>query len=90
MNQLPHASTPCPADHPLMVSWKAYQGTEDFKNSKHWAMVLAPLVQMGDPDADRKRLYGIAPIEERERHLMGSLWSCFMAGFAAAGGKIRS
>lgn len=84
---LPQASAPCPADHPLMVSWKAYQETEDFKNSKHWAMNLIPMVQMGDPDGEKKRSYGIAPIEERERHIMGSLWACFMAGFAAAGGK---
>ena len=81
------ASTPCPDNHPLTVAFKKYEATDDFKNSKHWAMTVAPMIQAGDPDAERKR-YSLMPVEQRERHILGSLWAAFSAGFAAAGGKI--
>jgi hypothetical protein len=83
------AMTPCPADHPLMIAWKAYQETDEYKNSKHWALTIAPMLQVGDPEADRKR-YSLMPIEQREQHVQGSMWAAFMAGFAAAGGKVGS
>lgn len=73
------AQTPVPADDPLMVAWGAYQGTESFKNSLRWAMTIQPMLQAGDPDAERKR-YGLMPVEQRERHVMGALWAAFVAG----------
>ena len=32
-----NASSPVPADHPLMVAWNAHKATEAFANSKRWA-----------------------------------------------------
>jgi hypothetical protein len=77
------AASPVPADHPLMLAWNAYKETEEFKNSKKWALTIAPMIQAGDPDAERKR-FSLMPIEQRETHVDGSLWAAFMAGFAAA------
>jgi hypothetical protein len=77
------AQTPCPADHPMMLAWEAYKETEAFKNSKHWAMTVAPMIQVGDPDAERKR-YELMPAEQRSRHVDGSLWAAFVQGWTAA------
>lgn len=30
--------TAVPEDHPLMIAWKTYQATDDFANTKKWAM----------------------------------------------------
>ena len=73
-------SGPVPDDHPMMIAWKAYMATDDYKNSKHWAMTIAPMLQHGDPDADRKR-YSLMPVEQRERHVEGSLWAAFIEGW---------
>lgn len=80
------AMSPCPPDHPLMIAWKAYEQGEDYENSKRWALTIWPMLQVGDPEAERKRL-SLAPIEQREQWVKGSMWAAFMAGFAAAGGK---
>jgi hypothetical protein len=32
------ASTPVPKDHPLMKAWEAHKATEDFSNSRKWAL----------------------------------------------------
>lgn len=80
-------SGPTPKDSELSKAWEAYRDTEDYRNSKHWAMTIAPMIQVGDPDADRKR-YSLMPVDQRERHIEGSLWAAFMAGFGAAGGKV--
>lgn len=77
-----NVQAPCPADHPLMVAWTAYKETENFKNSKKWALTIAPMIQAGDPDAERKRL-SLMPIEQREAHVDGALWAAFCEGFAA-------
>lgn len=84
------ATTPVNPNSNLAVAWEAYQASDEYKNSKHWAMLIAPMVQYGDPEADRKRSYGIASIDERERYIEGSLWAAFMAGFGAAGGDITN
>jgi hypothetical protein len=75
-----NAMAPCPPDSDLMKAWNAYQETEDFKNSKHWAMVIAPFVQVGS-EAEKTRMYEIMSLEQRERHVQGSLWACFVAGY---------
>jgi len=82
------ACSPVPKDSDLAKAWAAYKDTHDYRNSKHWALTVAPMIQVGDPDADRKR-YSLMPIEQREQHVEGSLWGAFMAGFTAAGGKVR-
>lgn len=80
------AMGPCPPDSDLMKAWNAYKGSEDYENSKTWAMRIAPFVQHGS-EAQKRQLFEIMPFEQRERHVDGSLWAAFMAGFAAAGGK---
>lgn len=32
------AMTPVPKDHPLMRAWEAYRQTEDYANTKGWAL----------------------------------------------------
>ena len=78
--------TPVDLNSPLKKAWDAYQTTEGFKNTKHWALVISPLFQVGS-EAEKTRLYEILPLERREAHIQGSLWAAFMAGFIAAGGK---
>lgn len=75
----------CPSDSDLMKAWKAHQDTDAYRNSRHWALTIAPMVQAGDPEGERKR-YGLMPVEQRERHIEGSLWAAFLAGWNAAGG----
>ncbi len=79
--------TPIQSDHPLKKAWDAYKATEDYANSKGWALQTSPMIQVGDPDAERKRRYELMPFDQRERHVEGSLWSAFVAGFSAAGGS---
>lgn len=81
------AMSEVPKGDPLRIAWEAHQATEDFKNTKHWAMMIAPMVQVGDPDGDAKRSYDLMPREQRERHVMGSLWACFVAGWTAANSR---
>lgn len=76
-------STPVLKDSPLNIAWESYRATEDFANSKHWALEIAPMIQGGSRDAKRQR-YSLMPIVQRERHVEGSLWAAFMAGFNAA------
>lgn len=82
------AMTPCPDDSDLMKAWKAYQATDDFKNSSFWANTSLKTrperaVEIGlDPQAN------VATDEDRQRNVQGSLWAAFMAGFAASGGKV--
>ena len=83
------AQTPCPPEHPLRQAWDAYKATHAFENSKGWAMQIAPMVQAGDREGERKRRFEIMSLEQRERHVEGSLWAAFMAGFHAAGGNTK-
>lgn len=36
-----NVSAPIPPDHPLMVAWEAHKATEDFANTKRWAITGA-------------------------------------------------
>jgi hypothetical protein len=78
--------TQCPPDSSLMKAWTAYQETESFKNSLYWAMTEFVMRQ------ERADELGVmnqrATPSHREQTVKGSLWASFMAGFAAAGGKI--
>jgi hypothetical protein len=78
------AASPVPADHPLMKAWESYKLTNEYTNSKGWALQIAPMVQAAAPDAEHQRRFEIMPFEQRERHVEGSLWVAFMAGFEAA------
>lgn len=77
------AETPVAKDDPLSIAWEAYRATANYKSAKHWALVIAPLIQAGHPDAERLR-YGLMPIDQRENHVEGSLWAAFLAGYEAA------
>jgi len=79
-------TTECPAEHPLRKAWEAYRATFAFQNSKGWALQISPMVQAGARDAERQRRFEIMPLEQRERHVEGSLWAAFMAGYTAASG----
>ena len=81
------AMQPADPNGDLMIAWKKYQKTEDFKNTKHWALVITPFTQVGS-EAHARRDYEIMSFEQRERHIMGSLWACFMEGFKAGGKSI--
>lgn len=73
------AMTKIPDDDPLMVAWKKYQESADFQNSKHWALRLTPPIEAGG----RRQQEDIMPHEHRERHVEGSLWAAFMAGWTS-------
>ena len=78
------AMTPVAQDDPLMIAWKAYQETDDYKNSKYWALRLAPFLHApSESPAARHVECEIMSLDQRERHVQGSLWAAFMAGFRA-------
>lgn len=77
------AQTPLDENLPIMVAWHKYIETEEFKNSKHWAMRIAPMIQTDDPNK-RKRIEDILPHEMRDNHVQGALWAAFYAGWEAA------
>jgi hypothetical protein len=84
------ADAPCPPDSPLRKAWDAYKHTFAFDNSKGWALQIAPMVQAGARHAERQRRFEIMPLEQRERHVEGSLWAAFAAGFAAAQAELQA
>lgn len=81
--------TQCPPDSDLMKAWTKYEDTEDFKTSLYWATtetVMRPERAEElkiDPTANQ------ATPEHRKNYAKGAMWAAFMAGFAAAGGKVR-
>lgn len=83
------AMAPVPEDHPLMIAWKAYQATEDFKSSLFWVTTDKRM------RPERAEEVGLDPMankvtdEMREQRAKGSLWGAFMAGFESAGGNVR-
>jgi hypothetical protein len=62
-------------DHPLMLAWEKYRATEEAANSDKWART----VKVSEP------MQGQVILEHP--YLPGSLWSAFLAGWTAAGGK---
>ncbi len=65
-------------DDPRMIAWKAYQETDAYKNSKHWAMTIFPMMYAKDPP---EKLYSLMAPEQREKHVEGSLWAAFLEGW---------
>lgn len=64
-------------DEPLMVAWKAYLQTPEYSNSRKWAEFV---VLSNKED--------IQALAVDHPHLSGSMWTAFMAGWKAAGGKL--
>lgn len=77
------AMQPVPNDDPVMIAWRAYIATDDYQNSKNWALQIAPMVHAGDPDGELKRRHELMPFGQRAQHVEGSLWAAFIAGWAA-------
>jgi len=76
------AMSPVAKDDPLSIAWEKFKTTGRYANAKHWALSIQPMIQASDPEAERKR-YSLMPIDQRERHIEGSLWAVFMEGFNA-------
>lgn len=55
-------------DHPMMVAWKGYSETDEFKNALRWAV---------ETKYDDGR-----PIDsfQREQHAKGAMWLSFTKG----------
>lgn len=83
------AMTQCPPGSDLMKAWNAYQEKDDFKNSLYWATTDTKMrkeraQELGIDPADN-----VATSADREARAQGSMWAAFLAGFEAAGGKVR-
>lgn len=61
-----------PEDDPIMVAWRAYNETDEAKNSRRWAQRM---------NFEQDTSGDIAKITHP--HLDGSLWAVFLAGFSA-------
>jgi putative SOS response-associated peptidase YedK len=68
-----------------MKAWSAYQETDEFKNAFKWvtAEQRRALPKFYDKEANA------VTEEQRDQWAQGSMWAAFMAGFEAAGGKVR-
>ena len=75
------AMSKLPLTDPMWADWEKYRATADYENSKHWAMRVAPMFQVGE---DRAAVCDLMPIEQRSRHVDGSMWAAFVAGYEAA------
>lgn len=76
-----------PADHPLMVAWKAYQETDDFKNSYRWATSAIEHVVLPEP---KDQMANRWTEEHYRQFVLGSMWAAFMAGYSAGIGRAVS
>lgn len=78
------AEAPCPPDSDLMKAWNAYRETEDYTNSFKWVTTeqRRKLEPPSNPNAN-----GVSDWH-RNQWAQGSMWAAFLAGFAAAGGKV--
>lgn len=82
------AMGPCPPDSDLMKAWNAYKATEDYSNSHFWATTEKRTRPERATEMGLDPMANVATPEMREQRIEGSLWAAFMAGFAAAGGKV--
>jgi hypothetical protein len=75
------AMAECPADSAIMRAWKAYQATEGYENSHHWATRYIP---EDDPEEmERVSATGANAFtkEMKIKAVEGSLWAAFMHGW---------
>lgn len=80
--------TQCPPDSDLMKAWTGYQETDDFKNTLYWATTRLRMRQERAAEIGLDPAANVVTDEVRQHYAVGSLWASFMAGFAAAGGKV--
>jgi hypothetical protein len=64
------AQAPCPKDHPLMIAFERWKGSEDYRNTAKWAAAIQVSIVDGNSTISHP-------------HLDGSLWGAFVAGFEA-------
>lgn len=70
-----------PLSDPMRAAWEKYKATADYANSKHWALRVAPMFQVGE---ERAAVCEMMPLEQRSRNVDGSMWAAFVAGYEAA------
>jgi hypothetical protein len=81
------AMAPCPTDSDLMKAWNAFQDQDAFKDHLYWATTETKMRKGRAQELGVDPTSNAATSEDRERNLKGVMWGCFMAGFAAAGGR---
>lgn len=78
------AETEMPMSDPMQQAWEQYRSSESYANSKHWALRVAPMFLAGE---GREATHDLMPLEQRERHVDGSMWAAFVEGWNAAMGS---
>ena len=76
-----NVSAEVPLSDPMRQAFEKYKATSEYANSKHWALRVAPMFQVGE---DRGAACDLMPLEQRSRHVDGSLWAAFVEGWNAA------
>jgi hypothetical protein len=66
----------------MMKAWEAWKETDEFKNCRHWALRVTPLIQAADAEAEEKT-HDLMPLKLREHHVEGSMWLAFSKGWEA-------
>jgi hypothetical protein len=83
-----NAMAPCPPDSELMKAWNAYQAKDEFKDTLYWTTTETKMRRERAQELGIDPAANVASTIDREQRAKGSLWAAFMAGFAAAGGKV--
>lgn len=68
------AMSPLQEDHPMMVAWEAFKGSDDARS----AMFHAQVIQISPPEWGSP-----SGVQVDHPRLEGSLWAVFRAGFNA-------
>lgn len=76
-----NASAELPLSDPMRQAFEKYKATSEYANSKHWALRVAHMSQVGE---DRSAVCDLMPLEQRSRYVDGSLWAAFVEGWNAA------
>ena len=79
----------CPPDSDLMKAWTAYQEADGFKDSLYWATTETVMRKERAQELNVPPENNVANATTREQYAKGALWAAFMAGFEAAGGRVR-
>ena len=75
------AMSKLPLDDPMRAAWESYKASAEYANSRHWALRVAPMFQVGE---NREAVCDLMPLEQRARNVDGSMWAAFCAGYDAA------
>jgi len=65
--------TPLPDDDPMMLAWRAFQETDDYKNALKWVQELGSITFSFNANGTR--------ITAEHPYVEGSLWAPFIAGY---------